>query len=168
MGRTKKPPVVWQDFHDEGAFRSTFTSRANPQLFGLAVDKEDTGAEVSREISSKGKAKMDREGGEDKGVKAEDGASMKEEQKVTTDIKREDGMLPESKVSFSFIARDMSWSLSRRVTLMLTLLQPGEDRKDSDDNKANYKAHTLLYDRSCNAGGLSLVSPPASLLSLGT
>jgi hypothetical protein len=39
MGRTKKPPVVWQDHHDEGAFRSTWTSQANPQLFNSAGGK---------------------------------------------------------------------------------------------------------------------------------
>lgn len=42
MGRTKKPPVVWQDYHDEGAFRSTWTSQANPELFPKTDDKIPT------------------------------------------------------------------------------------------------------------------------------
>jgi len=42
MGRTKKPPLVWQDHHDEGSFRSTWTSQANPELFSKTGDKTST------------------------------------------------------------------------------------------------------------------------------
>jgi len=39
MGRSKKPPVVWQDHHNEGAFKSTWTSQANPDLFNTNCDE---------------------------------------------------------------------------------------------------------------------------------
>jgi hypothetical protein len=52
MGRTKKTPVAWQDHHNEGAFRSTWTSQANPDLFNVTGDKTST---AGGKLSNKGK-----------------------------------------------------------------------------------------------------------------
>lgn len=51
MGRTKKTPVVWQDHHNEGAFRSTWASQANPDLFNNTGDKTST---AGGKLSNKG------------------------------------------------------------------------------------------------------------------
>lgn len=53
MGRTKKPPVIWQDHHNEGAFRSTWASQANPGLFST------TGDEISAHGNKRPNAKKD-------------------------------------------------------------------------------------------------------------
>jgi hypothetical protein len=53
MGRTKKPPVVWQNQHNEGAFRSTWTSQANPDVFNT------TGEEISAQGNKRPNANRD-------------------------------------------------------------------------------------------------------------
>ncbi len=92
MGRTKKTPVVWQDFHDEGAFRSTLTSQANPGLFNGAVDKT---SHVGHKHPAKGKGPDRHEPGGDK-VKKEDSVPPERPGKG---IKRENGGLPGTVVS---------------------------------------------------------------------
>jgi hypothetical protein len=53
MGRRKKPPMIWQEHHDEGAFRSTWTSQANPDLFNT------TGNEISAPGNKRPNARKD-------------------------------------------------------------------------------------------------------------
>lgn len=53
MARTKKTPVAWQDHHNEGAFRSTWASEANPELFNKTDDKTSAaGSKLSNKEKS--------------------------------------------------------------------------------------------------------------------
>jgi hypothetical protein len=83
MGRTKKTPVAWQDHHNEGAFRSTWTSQANPELFNVTGDKIST---AGAKLSNKGKG-PDRHEPVGVKVKSADGRPPAPHETVLKDIK---------------------------------------------------------------------------------